>query len=144
MSRSELWRLDRAGYPFTAVAQTRFGDLDVLGHINNVAMASLFENGRVRFNRSLNFAHIPGERWLIANVTIDYLAEAHFPHDVIIASGIGRIGRTSWTIASAAFQADMCVALCDTVVVYTEGQQALPIPEEFKAAFEAHRVPASR
>ena len=144
MSKPEPWRTDPAIYPFSSPTQTRFGDLDTLGHINNVSMAGLFENGRIMFNRSLGLAHIPGERWLIANVSIAYMREAHFPKDVIIASGIGRIGTTSWMIASAAFQADQCVALCDTVVVYTEGHTAVPLPDEFKAAFEANmiRVPA--
>ena len=53
MPRPEAWRTDIAAYPFSATTETRFQDLDVLGHINNVAMAALFENGRVRFNRSL-------------------------------------------------------------------------------------------
>ena len=42
MPRPEAWRLDPASYPHHDVIQTRFQDLDVLGHINNVAMAGLW------------------------------------------------------------------------------------------------------
>jgi acyl-CoA thioester hydrolase len=99
---------------------TRFQDLDSLGHINNVAMAALFENGRVRFNRS-----IPNiwdernrdDRWLIARLEVNYIAEAQFPDDITLCSGIGRIGNSSWDILSAAFQNGDCVAVSSATLV---------------------------
>lgn len=141
MSKPESWQLSKASYPFSNVTQTRFGDMDLLGHINNVAMADLFENGRVRFNRSMgmeNRAH--GDRWLIAAVQINYLREAHFPDDAEICSGIGRIGNSSWDIVSAAFQNDQCVATCTTTLVLTNKQGAKPIDAEFQTILEAQMV----
>ena len=79
MPRPEAWRLDPASYPHSEPIQTRFQDLDVLGHLNNVAMAALFESGRVRFNRSMNLAGWAGHRWLVARVEINYLGEGFFP-----------------------------------------------------------------
>lgn len=141
MARPEAWRLDLAAYPFTADIPTRWADLDLLGHINNVSMAGLFEEGRGRFNRSLELMRGgPGVRWLIAAVSLNYLAEAHHPHDVTIASGIGHIGTRSWTILSGAFQNGACVATCDTTLVYTDANGAAAFPEDFRAKFEAVRV----
>ena len=54
MPRPAPWRLDPASYPHHDVIQTRFQDLDVLGHINNVAWAALFETARIRFYHQLN------------------------------------------------------------------------------------------
>ena len=54
MPRPAPWRLDPAAYPHHDVIQTRFQDLDVLGHINNVAWAALFETARIRFYHVLN------------------------------------------------------------------------------------------
>lgn len=93
--------------------QLRFADLDPLGHVNNVAFASLFESARTRLNRE-------GGLWpraLIAAVEIHYLAEAHYPHDVTVTSGIGRVGTRSWTLMAAMFQHDRAVATCDAVLV---------------------------
>jgi acyl-CoA thioester hydrolase len=42
MAKPESWRLDVASYPFQAAIPTRWADLDLLGHINNVSMAGLF------------------------------------------------------------------------------------------------------
>lgn len=118
MAKPEAWRLRRASYPFSTQMDTRFQDLDTLGHINNVAMAAMFETARIRFHR--NFGSHPsqqGVRWLIAAVSLNYVREAHFPDDVEIVTGLHHIGKTSWEIFSAAFQDGECVATCDTVMV---------------------------
>lgn len=137
MAKPEPWRLDPANYPFTAAVPTRWADLDLLGHINNVSMAGLFEEGRGCFNRALALHRERSDiRWLIAGVDIAYRAEAHHPGDVMMASGIGRIGTSSWTILSGAFQSGRCVATCDTTIVYTDKGGPAPFPETFRAKFE--------
>jgi acyl-CoA thioester hydrolase len=137
MPRSEAWRRDPQSYPFSTVTETRFQDLDPLGHINNVAMAALFENGRVRFNRHLGMERRqPGERWLIAAVAIDYVAEAHFPDPMEVMSGIGRIGTSSWDVYSAAFQCGQCVATCISTLVLTDSQGPKPIPDALRKRYE--------
>ena len=141
MSRPEPWRLDQSAYPFTAAIPTRWADLDLLGHINNVSMAGLFEEGRGRFNRVLDLHR--GDRsirWLIAAVSLNYLAEAHHPHDVTVASGIGHIGSRSWTILSGAFQKGVCVATCDTTLVYTDKTGAVALPEDYLAKLTAMKI----
>lgn len=137
MPKAEAWQRERTSYPFSTVTETRFQDLDPLGHINNVAMAALFENGRVRFNRNLGLERRqPGERWLIAAVSINYVAEAHFPEPVEVMSGIGRIGSSSWDVCSAAFQQGVCVATCVTTIVLTDKSGAKPIPEPLRKRYE--------
>lgn len=140
MAKPDSWRLDRAAYPFSNSTETRFQDLDPLGHVNNVAMAALFENSRVRFNRSIELTNRhasqgAGDRWLVASVSIAYLAEAHFPDAVDVCSGIGRVGTSSWTILSAAFQGDVCVATCDTVLVLTDANGPQPLPDPIRTVF---------
>jgi acyl-CoA thioester hydrolase len=139
MAKPESWRLTPASYPFSFVTQTRFGDMDFLGHLNNVAYAALFENGRVRFNRALDerTKRAKGERWLVAAVEINYLREGHFPDDVDMAAGIGKIGTSSWVIEQAAFQAGHCIATCDTVIVYQGADgQSKPISAAYRAELE--------
>jgi acyl-CoA thioester hydrolase len=53
MARPESWQLNPDSYPFSHLTETRFADMDLLGHINNVAMAGLFEHGRGMFNHSI-------------------------------------------------------------------------------------------
>jgi acyl-CoA thioester hydrolase len=142
MPRFDPARLVPDNYPYATSVETRFQDLDPLGHINNVAMAALFENGRVRFNRELlveRKRRVAGERWLIARVEVNYLAEGHFPDPITVTSGIGRIGTASWDIVSAAFQNGQCIGLCDTTIVRTNELGSAPISDAFRAELDGYR-----
>ena len=111
--------------------------MDVLGHINNVSMAGLFEHGRGMFNHAIEVQRrAVGQRWLIVSVSLDYIAEAHFPEHVDVASGILRIGNSSWDIASAAFQGGECKATCITTIVLTDTNGATAINADLRAEFE--------
>ena len=132
MARPDPWRLLPASYPHHAAVQTRFQDLDVLGHINNVAWAALFETGRVKFNHAIGLAGRREHRRLVANVEINYLAEGHFPDDVEVATGIGDIGMRSWRILSAAFQNGRALATCDVTIVMSNETGAKALPEDFR------------
>ncbi len=137
MARAEAWRLDASNYPVSMVMQSRFGDLDSLGHINNVAMASIFETARVHFHHKLGrHPADQGVRWLVAAVDLKYVEESHFPYDVIVRSGIGHIGNSSWTLFSAAFQQGECVATCDTVMVMKGPKGKRMIDEAIRAVME--------
>lgn len=140
MARPETWRTDPAAYPTGVAIQTRFQDLDPLGHINNVAMGALFESARVRFNHALGLMRFRGHRWLVAQVRIDYLAEAHFPADIEIRSAIGDIGTRSWQVLAAAFQDGEAIATCDAVLVMERQSGVSGLPAEFRAALEGCRV----
>ena len=86
MPRPQAWQLNPASYPFSHRTETRFADMDVLGHINNVAMAGLFEHGRGMFNHAIEVQRrAPGQRWLIASVNLDYIAEARFTNEKLMA-----------------------------------------------------------
>lgn len=141
MAKPEPWRLAADIYPFITTIQTRYQDLDIMGHVNNVAMAGIFETARVRFHRHLGrHPHDSGVRWLIAAVSLNYLQEAHFPAEITVGSAIGSIGNTSWTVMSAAFQDGECVATCDTVVV-THGPEGRRKVDDFlRTAMDANAI----
>ena len=129
MARPDAWRLAAENYPVAISLQTRFQDMDVNGHLNNVAFAALFESARVQINRRTRpLGERPAnERSMVAAVEINYLAEGEYPGDVEVLSGIGHIGTSSWTILQAMFQNGRCIATCDTVVVCRTDNQAKPL-----------------
>lgn len=134
MARPSPWHLLQETYPYSLEVPPRYGDLDPMGHINNVAIASMFETGRVSFHNQLD-AHPRdlGVRWLVAAVSLNYLQEMHAPHSVTIASGLLRIGNSSWTILSAAFQDGECCSTCETVMVAKGSHDRGPIGDELRA-----------
>lgn len=135
-------RLLAATYKACITLPTRFGDMDANHHLNNVAIAQLFEEARVQFNSATARA-LGGTRprFMVAHVGIDYLAEAHYPGDVALHLGVAHIGTSSFRMAMAAFQNDRCFALCDSVlVVRGPDGGAAPLPAALRERLEAHRL----
>ena len=138
MAKPEGWRLNLAAYPIILESDTRFQDMDINGHLNNVAFASLFENARVQLHRKARpWADRPdNERTMVASVEINYLREGNFPAPVTIGSGIGRIGNSSWVVVQAMFQNRQCIGTCDSVIVCRTDNEAKPLRAEVVAELE--------
>jgi acyl-CoA thioester hydrolase len=136
MAKPPAWRQQLDIYPFQVTVDPRYGDLDIMGHVNNVAMASIFETARIKFHRHLGrHPQDLGVRWLVAAVEINYLLEAHYPASIIVGSAIGAIGNTSWTVKAAAFQDGDCVASCDAVIAMQGPEGRRRISDDLRGVF---------
>ena len=136
------WR-DPALYARTEVVRPRFQDLDPLGHINNVAMAALFETARVEFNHAMaEHFKADGLRTLVAGQTLNYVAEAHHRPDVTFHLGVGHLGRTSWGLQALAVQGGTPVLLAVATMVSTRGGAPCAVPDGLRAALQARRMRA--
>lgn len=131
-------------YPYRLELQTRFGDLDVNAHLNNVALARCIEELRVRFQRALiHRSALPREerrafRVVVARVVIDYLAEGRYPDALLCGAGIVRIGNTSYEIASVMTQGERTLALNQTVMVNTGASGPKPVDDRLRAAMQPY------
>ena len=121
--RPDPVRRDPAIYPFTIEITTRFGDMDINHHINNVAYARYFEEARVKFNHNgilLGDGHrlpdIVPYRTIVAAVSISYLLEGAYGPSMLVGVGISRIGKASFDMAAACFQEGRCLAVSDAVI----------------------------
>lgn len=79
---------------FRMTVTPRFYETDALGHINNTVMSGWFEASREPvfrlFNPELNL-----DKWnlILAKVEVDYVAQTHYGHDVLLLTGTQKIGR---------------------------------------------------
>ena len=136
--RRDPRRLLLANYPWSAEMQTRFADMDVNRHLNNVAITRFFEEARIRFNWSLIAGKGPTRpHYLVAHVAIDFLDEGQYPAPVTMGYAVGNIGNTSFRSLMAMFQGDRCVALCDSVLVHRGPDGPSPLPADLRARLEA-------
>lgn len=133
--RDEPRRRVPATYPSLVTLDTRFTDMDVNRHLNNVAVARLYEEARVRFNWALRAAHpeLGRVRYFVARVETDYLGEGQYPLPVDIGYGIAAFGRTSFRAALGLFQAGACIGLCDTVMVHRGETGPAALPDALRA-----------
>lgn len=141
MKKPDPARLNPAVYPRTIEITTRFGDMDINHHLNNVAYARYFEEARVSFNRTLflgpdghRLPELDAFRVMVAAIQIAYLREGHYGPPVHIGIGISRVGNNSFEMAAAAFQDGTCIATHDAVIAAKATAGGLPqvLKEKFK------------
>jgi acyl-CoA thioester hydrolase len=137
-------------FPFAAELTTRFDDMDILGHINNVAIANLYQESRVMFHREL-FKRTRGAEHrkdkvgtVLVDVHIAYRAETFYPKPVTITCGVSRMGNSSYTIYSAMYQDGNCVGTCDAVLVYVKGGKPHPIPEDEREILSHYQMNSAK
>jgi acyl-CoA thioester hydrolase len=135
---------DKRSYAFWYEEKLRFSDIDMLGHVNNVAYAALIETARLAYMRQGLGVPLPkGHLMVMVRIEIDYRAELHWPATVQIGSRLTRIGTTSIGIANGVFKAELCAASSVTTLVLIDGstRRPAPIPNEARAVLESQILP---
>jgi acyl-CoA thioester hydrolase len=109
---------DRSAYPHWIRERIRWSDTDMLGHVNNLAIAAYCESGRTEFLRSL-LAPAAGPRslLLLAHLSTSFLGELHWPGEVEVGTGVLEIGRSSCRMGQAVFAGKRCVSRSESVLV---------------------------
>ena len=113
--------------------QVRFGDLDPLNHVNNVAYFSLMEAARVDFFRThvrALFGHM-----VIARSECDYLGEIRGgTRTVDVTISIEKVGRSSFTVLHEIRDGDRLAAVGRTVqVVLGDDRRSRALTDEERA-----------
>ncbi|MEN9718508.1 MAG: hypothetical protein RIQ99_1386 [Pseudomonadota bacterium] len=138
MARPDPALLDPARYPFRVETSTRFADVDPNRHLNNVALAAMMEDGRVRFNFAMGFRDaIAPRRAMVASMGIEYLAQGYFPDPVEVQAAVESVGRTSLVVIQLLTQQGRNVAFARSVIVCIDGDAPSPIPDDFRTALLA-------
>ncbi|WP_186453809.1 acyl-CoA thioesterase [Denitratisoma sp. DHT3] len=137
-------RLAAGAYPFAMTVEPRFADMDIVKHINNLAVAEYYEEARVRFLMEVlgeDFLFRAREfRLLVARASYDYLHEARYPTPLEVRAGIARLGRSSFDLAMALFQDERCIGLADVVKVHLVAGKPAPLPAELRAQLESRAL----
>jgi acyl-CoA thioester hydrolase len=120
----------------------RFSDIDRYRHINNVAVATYCETGRVEFAEKLWPGSTAGEGagWVIVKLTVTFLAQAHYPGQVEIGTRVERVGRTSCVLGQGLFKDGACFATGEAVLVWldlADGGRPAPFPPAMRDCLDA-------
>lgn len=144
--KDESWRRDIAAYPVRLTIPTRYGDMDSNAHLNNVAIARLFEESRVRFHYAMRAkgGEVSPGGVMIAHVSIDYIGEGEYPADVESGVGVVALGGSSYRLAIGLFQHGRAFALADSVMVSVAPDRsgAAPLGAELRGLLEGFRTKA--
>jgi acyl-CoA thioester hydrolase len=143
MVRLDRQRLLNATFAEKVEIATRFDDLDLQGHVNNVAVAVLFQEARGKFNKGHLSSFLgQGRGLVVGSLHIDYAGSLYYPDPVEIETGVLEIGRTSYLLGQVARQGGQIAAFAEVILVMTENGRAMSIPEDVRAVLEEALIPA--
>jgi acyl-CoA thioester hydrolase len=143
MAKPDPALLDAARYPFSCEINPRFGDLDVNRHINNVALAGMFEDARVRFHAQFGYHRlIAGMSMMVASAQIEYLDEGRYPQPITIHCAVEGIGRSSHRVITLARQEGLTIGFARTTVVTVGSDGPAQLPEAFRDALLQWQIAA--
>jgi acyl-CoA thioester hydrolase len=131
-------------WPFAHVDKVRFGDLDAMRHVNNVAFLTFFEDARIEYVSQLAGGDPMSGRavdLIFAECHINYRAPAFYGEEIRTCIRPGEIRRSSARLEFAMFAVGDGRLLAEgygTVVGYDYAAgRSRPLPDAFRAALLA-------
>ncbi len=123
----------------------RWGDQDVLGHVNNVQIFRYLECGRVAYFSevlNLDFVRQLKAGWILADIQCSFHNQLRFPCTINVVTRFIKIGNSSAHLDAAIYQEtnDRTVVISRAVVVWFdyEKQTSVRIPDDIRRKILHH------
>jgi YbgC/YbaW family acyl-CoA thioester hydrolase len=116
-------------------------DCDVFGHVNHATMITLLEHARwALLEQVTSFGELRrADVWsVVRHVDISYTAQSLPGDDLVIRSGLVRIGRTSYAIRQTVRNAATGVLHADATITFVcldRDSRPVPVPELWRGIF---------
>ncbi len=133
----------RADYRYFVPIATRWGDVDMMGHVNNAKYITYDEQARTDYvQQRQHDAGLVGPHFILARIACDFIEQLRHPSQIDYGMRILRIGRSSLVTQGALFVGDRCHARTEGVIVWFDyaTQKATPVPEVVRAAIRNYEV----
>lgn len=115
-------------YRHTFSSEVVFGDLDAMGHMNNLALLRLLETGRVGYMVDIGLAGYDELTYVLARLETDFRNQGRFGDRLTCGTRITGMGRTSFTMEQAIWRNDGTVLVRGmSVLVALSPDKATPI-----------------
>lgn len=96
-------------FPHWTTIPVRFRDLDPLNHVNNAIFNTYYEEARINFIQEVNKLADQlenGYSFVLANIEIAFVNPVEYPAELLIGSGIKKLGNSSITSFQAIYTAE--------------------------------------
>ena len=120
-----------------------WSDLDLLGHVNNIAISRYFQAARVEYCAQIGMKVYPGMATgpILAASRIQFTAQLFFPGQVTVFTRLKKAGRTSIVLEHALVdEKGTLTAFGEDVVVRFdfEAKTKIPLGDDVAAAIAAY------
>lgn len=117
--------------------EQRFDDLDLLGHVNNVAYLVYLQEVRLKLLADLIGFRLTSVKHVVVRNEIDYVRSLPYrPEPLPVEAWISRVGNSSYDVSYEIPDADGDVATRGrSVMVFLDetGARTVPIPDDIRA-----------
>ena len=132
---------DSTAYPFWIGETIRNADTDQFQHVNNAAIASYCEAGRMGlFADPVLQETIAGLNVVVVKLTISFERELFYPGTVQVGTRVTAIGNTSFQVSQALYGTQGRFATSEATCVMMERAQHKPVrvPDAVRALLTPH------
>jgi acyl-CoA thioester hydrolase len=120
-------------FRFWSREKLRNADTDQFLHVNNAAIASFLEGGRMEmFAAPALGGLMKGLNVVVGRLSIEFHAEIFYPGELNIGSTVTRIGRSSFDILQGVFRDANCVASAVASCVLMHAGKPHVVPVEMR------------
>ncbi|MEM8977912.1 MAG: thioesterase family protein [Pseudomonadota bacterium] len=133
-------------WTFGMMDRVRFGELDVLGHVNNTAYLRWFENFRIHYFRDYGVNTYKGTppRIVLKSISLDFKAEVLLHDDYIVTGRTASFRSSSFVMEYAVWVRGTCTTLGGAIIVSLNPDSSKrPLPEALKETFQTRDGAAS-
>ena len=144
--KPQIQGANRQDFKLLVPLQVRWGDVDRLGHVNNVQILRYCEEARVNWMEQLlaRSDRARGEGPILADVHCSFIRQLHWPAQLEIGARASRIGTSSMTLINAVFEQGnpQPVATARAVMVWFDykAQRSKPLPENLRQAVRNYEI----
>lgn len=126
-------RLTPEHFRFWSLEKLRNADTDQFRHVNNAAIASFLEGGRMDLFADPAVSRLlDGLNVVVGRLTIEFHAEIFYPGEVNIGSTVTHIGRSSFEVLQGVFRAGTCVASATASCVLLQAGKPFAVPDDIR------------
>jgi len=117
-----------------------WGDMDLFGHINNVAIMRYIQTARVHFWDQYDIPSLPGKNPgpVLASANFKFLHSLVYPGNIHIKTWLKSMGNTSFTLHHEIYDQNgrLSAEAQDVIVMLDyEVRKKAPIPDEVRESF---------
>jgi len=120
-------------FRFWSREKLRNADTDQFRHVNNAAIASFMEGGRMELFAAPAISDLmKGLNVVVGRLNIEFHAEIFYPGELDIGSTVTRIGRSSFEVMQGVFRDSVCVASAIASCVLMQAGKPFAIPDDIR------------
>ena len=132
----DMMNLQRSDFDYWSPINTRWRDMDALGHLNHAIYLGYMETARVDVYTQLGFTGIRkdmDESTILGSMDVHYLSQVKHPASLDVGHRICRVGSKSFDFLAAIFieneENPVCSALFKLVAFNYDSNKAIPVPD---------------